>query len=1047
MGVSAQLNGQSVTLAWDTSPDPTVAGYLIYWGTVSGNYTDSEDAGTNTAITISNLAGETPFYFAAACYDEEGAQSGYSTEIAYTTPGAAAFAFSNLTQTYSGMPESVTVTTSPADLPVTVTYNGNTTAPVNAGAYAVVATAIDSNYVGSATNTLVISPEPVTVTLSGLAATCNGGAQAVTVTTSPPGLAVATTYNGSAAAPANIGSYAVAAIISDSNYTGSASGMLVISPATAALTVLANPTGAGSVTGGGLFDAGSLVAVTAATNSGYAFLSWTANGTVQSTSPNYSFALASNLNLIANFAAIPVISNTPVNTNIPVPIPVVNGSFEEPAGARGTVAGVPVGWVASNKDPYGVYNPAVGDYTNEVNDILPEPAQGSQVLWINAGNYVAQFLTNTLKANLTYTLSGAIGNRAGGYGMEKSDQDYVALVAGNTTIAEITNLVHPAPGSFLPWTISYTAPAAGFPSGPLQIRLGQSGAGEVNYDNIALTMTAPPGKTIMISSTTTVASSQNPALAGSLLTLTATVSGSGGIPTGTVAFFDGSNSLGAGALNSLGLAALSTEALSAAGSPHSITAVYGGDSAFDGSTSSVLSQIITNASAPTTITLLDANFAIPAGAQGSVEAAPAGWLASNKDPYGVYNPAVGVYLNEVNDILPEPVGSSQLLWILAGNYVAQFLTNTLEASQTYTLSGAIGNRGDGYGMAPSDDAYVALLAGDTIIAQNTNLPRPPPGGFLAWSISYTAPAAGFPSGPLQIRLGQSGVGEVDFGNIALTMSSPASATNAVDEAAASTTNAVADATASTSDATDSTTNATSSTTNTTAEIPGASPVAPSTDQTIAGTNSTILNPLISAAGTYNGLFYVPNNAADDSSGAVAVTVTTTGAFSANLRMDAASYPFSGQFSGAGAALESVPGDGSNSLTVQLQLSLTNGPLTGTVSNGAWTAVLMAEAAVYSTTNPAPQAGTYTLVLPGGDDASAQSGGSGTGTVTVSDSGDATFSGTLADGTPVTCAGTVSGQGQWPFYLPLPGGNGSILGWLSFTNQAASTTLISASASP
>ena len=139
----------------------------------------------------------------------------------------------------------------------------------------------------------------------------------------------------------------------------------------------------------------------------------------------------------------------------------------------------------------------------------------------------------------------------------------------------------------------------------------------------------------------------------------------------------------------------------------------------------------------------------------------------------MYNPAAGVYTNEVNDILPAPAQGSQVLWMNAGNYVAQFLTNTLEAGQTYTLSGAIGNRGDGYGMLPSDTEYVDLLAGNTIIAQNTNLPHPGPGGFLPWTISYTAPAAGFPSGPLQIRLGQDGVGEVNYDNITLTAGPPA----------------------------------------------------------------------------------------------------------------------------------------------------------------------------------------------------------------------------------------------------------------------------------
>ena len=115
-----------------------------------------------------------------------------------------------------------------------------------------------------------------------------------------------------------------------------------------------------------------------------------------------------------------------------------------------------------------------------------------RVLCIQAGNYLAQFLTNKLAPNQTYTLSGAIGNRGDGHGLVSSDQDYVCLLAGGTIVAQNMNLPHPAPGTFALWTISYTSPATSFPTGSLQIRLGQNGTGQVNYDNITLTV-SPAG--------------------------------------------------------------------------------------------------------------------------------------------------------------------------------------------------------------------------------------------------------------------------------------------------------------------------------------------------------------------------------------------------------------------------------------------------------------------------------------------------------------------------------------------------------------------------
>jgi hypothetical protein len=97
----------------------------------------------------------------------------------------------------------------PSGLAVTFTYNGSATAPANAGSYAVVGTINDPNYQGSAAGTLVIAQASGSIVLGNLSQTYNGSAKAATATTIPTGLAVSFTYNGSATAPANAGSYAV----------------------------------------------------------------------------------------------------------------------------------------------------------------------------------------------------------------------------------------------------------------------------------------------------------------------------------------------------------------------------------------------------------------------------------------------------------------------------------------------------------------------------------------------------------------------------------------------------------------------------------------------------------------------------------------------------------------------------------------------------------------------------------------------------------------------------------------------------------------------
>jgi len=96
--------------------------------------------------------------------------------------------------------------------------------------------------------------------------------------------------------------------------------------------------------------------------------------------------------------------------------------------------------------------------------------------------------------------------------------------------------------------------------------------------------------------TTALASSQNPSIVGSVVTLTATVTAGLGAPTGTVTFKDGPTTIGTAAL-AAGAASLAMSGLAVG--VHPITAEYAGDDAFPGSTSPVLQQTV--AAAGTTI--------------------------------------------------------------------------------------------------------------------------------------------------------------------------------------------------------------------------------------------------------------------------------------------------------------------------------------------------------------------------------------------------------------------------------------------------------------
>jgi len=90
----------------------------------------------------------------------------YEVGLLNIEPGAAEVIINteDLAQTYNTMPRTVSATTIPEGLNVEVTYDGSTTPPVNAGSYTVIATVIDSNYVGADTATLVVGQAPAIVT-------------------------------------------------------------------------------------------------------------------------------------------------------------------------------------------------------------------------------------------------------------------------------------------------------------------------------------------------------------------------------------------------------------------------------------------------------------------------------------------------------------------------------------------------------------------------------------------------------------------------------------------------------------------------------------------------------------------------------------------------------------------------------------------------------------------------------------------------------------------------------------------------------------------
>ena len=147
----------SVTVSKDTSQlfqavvndqfgDALLTQPPVSWATSGGGTIDA-----NGLLTATTVGG--PFTVSAT----SGALN--NTASLTVSKGTAVVSLSALTQNYDGNPKPVNVSTSPAGLPVSVTYNSSSSVPTDVGSYSIIATVNDPNYVGSATGNLKITGE------------------------------------------------------------------------------------------------------------------------------------------------------------------------------------------------------------------------------------------------------------------------------------------------------------------------------------------------------------------------------------------------------------------------------------------------------------------------------------------------------------------------------------------------------------------------------------------------------------------------------------------------------------------------------------------------------------------------------------------------------------------------------------------------------------------------------------------------------------------------------------------------------------------------
>ena len=72
----------AISLAWNPNKEPDLAGYKVYYGTISRKYGPGIDVGKVTSYSLTGLITGEKYYISVTAYNTKGRESGFSNEVA-----------------------------------------------------------------------------------------------------------------------------------------------------------------------------------------------------------------------------------------------------------------------------------------------------------------------------------------------------------------------------------------------------------------------------------------------------------------------------------------------------------------------------------------------------------------------------------------------------------------------------------------------------------------------------------------------------------------------------------------------------------------------------------------------------------------------------------------------------------------------------------------------------------------------------------------------------------------------------------------------------
>jgi hypothetical protein len=196
LGFAHRADADTAKLSWTHSPDTTVTGYVVSYGTASHSYSKSVNVGYVTSARISGLNLGTTYYFVVQSYNSSGVLGAASAELVVGQAPPTISCPSPVVNTPDGKPVAVTLLTSMSGgiAPVTVTCSPASGSLFQVGTTSFTCTAVDAKLQKASCSSKVVVQAP---TVAPLAISCpviepvtaTGGAEKTKVTYTDPKVA------------------------------------------------------------------------------------------------------------------------------------------------------------------------------------------------------------------------------------------------------------------------------------------------------------------------------------------------------------------------------------------------------------------------------------------------------------------------------------------------------------------------------------------------------------------------------------------------------------------------------------------------------------------------------------------------------------------------------------------------------------------------------------------------------------------------------------------------------------------------------------------